>query len=92
MGISYSRRIDRPAYQDLNPFEFKLDEYTFMKGNTNLRPQYTNIVSLTNTYKFKLTTKLSYSHVADVFTQLVDTAEKSKSFLTKKNLGYTRCI
>ncbi|HMK24558.1 MAG TPA: TonB-dependent receptor [Chitinophagaceae bacterium] len=86
-GISYSRRIDRPAYQDLNPFEFKLDEYTFMKGNTNLRPQYTNIVSLTNTYKYKLTTKLSYSHVADVFTQLVDTAEKSKSFLTKKNLA-----
>jgi hypothetical protein len=30
---------------------------------------------------------LSYSHVADVFTQLVDTAEKSKSFLTKKNLA-----
>ena len=86
-GISYSRRIDRPAYQDLNPFEFKLDEYTFMKGNTLLRPQYTNIVSLTNTYKYKLTTRLSYSHVADVFTQLVDTAEKSKSFLTKKNLA-----
>ena len=86
-GISYSRRIDRPAYQDLNPFEFKLDEYTFMKGNTQLRPQYTNIVSLTNTYKYKLTTRLSYSHVADVFTQLVDTAEKSKSFMTKKNLA-----
>jgi hypothetical protein len=86
-GISYSRRIDRPAYQDLNPFEFKLDEYTFMKGNTQLRPQYTNIISLTNTYKYKLTTRLSYSHVADVFTQLVDTAEKSKSFLTKKNLA-----
>lgn len=86
-GISYSRRIDRPAYQDLNPFEFKLDEYTFMKGNTNLRPQYTNIISLTNTYKYKLTTKLSYSHVADIFTQLVDTAEKSKSFMTKKNLA-----
>jgi len=86
-GISYSRRIDRPAYQDLNPFEFKLDEYTFMRGNTTLRPQYTNIVSLTNTYKYKLTTRLSYSHVADVFTQLVDTAEKSKSFITKKNLA-----
>jgi iron complex outermembrane recepter protein len=86
-GISYSRRIDRPAYQDLNPFEFKLDEYTFMKGNTELRPQYTNIISLTHTYKYKLTTKLSYSHVADVFTQLVDTTEKSKSFMTKKNLA-----
>ena len=86
-GLSYSRRIDRPAYQDLNPFEFKLDEYTFMKGNTNLRPQYTNIVTLTNTYKYKLNTSLSYSHVKDVFTFLVDTTEKSKSFLTRKNLA-----
>lgn len=86
-GLSYSRRIDRPAYQDLNPFEFKLDEYTFMKGNTSLRPQYTNIVTLTNTYKYKLNTSLSYSHVADVFAQLVDTADKSKSFITRKNLA-----
>jgi hypothetical protein len=86
-SFSYSRRIDRPAYQDLNPFEFKLDEYTFQKGNTELRPQYTNIVSVTNIYKYKLTTSLSYSHVADVFTQIVDTLEKSKAFLTKKNLA-----
>jgi iron complex outermembrane recepter protein len=86
-SFSYSRRIDRPAYQNLNPFEFKLDEYTFQKGNTSLRPQYTNIVSVTNVYKYKLTTKLSYSHVNDMFTQIVDTAEKSKSFITQKNLA-----
>src|SRR4030095_150666 len=86
-GISYSRRIDRPAYQDLNPFEFKLDEYTYQKGNTQLRPQYTNIVSLTNTLNFKLTTRLSYSHVNDVFSQIIDTADKSKTFITKKNLA-----
>ncbi|MBL7729684.1 MAG: TonB-dependent receptor [Chitinophagaceae bacterium] len=86
-GISYSRRIDRPAYQDLNPFEFKLDEYTFQKGNTTLRPQYTNIFTLTNTYKYKLNTSLSYSHVNDVFAQLVDTADKTKSFITRKNLA-----
>ncbi len=86
-SVSYSRRIDRPAYQDLNPFEFKLDEYTFQKGNTELRPQYTNTISITNIYKYKLTTSLNYSHVADVFTQLVDTLEKTKAFLTKKNLA-----
>jgi len=86
-GLSYSRRIDRPAYQDLNPFEFKLDEYTYQKGNTQLRPQYTNIVSLTNTLNYKLTTRLSYSHVNDVFSQIIDTADLSKTFITKKNLA-----
>ena len=86
-SLAYSRRIDRPAYQDLNPFEFKLDEYTYQKGNINLRPQYTNSFSLTNVYKYKLTTKLNYSHVTDMFTQLVDTAEKSKTFISKQNLA-----
>ncbi len=86
-GITYSRRIDRPAYQDLNPFEFKLNDYTFMKGNTNLRPQYTNSFGVTHTYKYKLNTQLNYSHVKDIFTQLPDTTEGSKSFMTKRNLA-----
>jgi len=88
-GLSYSRRIDRPAYQDLNPFEFKLDDYTYMKGNTNLRPQYSHVVSISNTYKYKLTTKLTYSHVDDVFAQLVDvdSIQKTKAYLTKQNLA-----
>ncbi len=86
-SLSYSRRIDRPAYQDLNPFEFKLDAYTYMKGNTELRPQFTHSFGITNIYKFKLTTNLSYSHTDDVFAQLTDVIETSKTFLTKKNLA-----
>ena len=86
-SLTYSRRIDRPGYQDLNPFEFKLDEYTFQKGNINLRPQYTNSIGLTNTYKYKLTTTLNYSHVKDLFTQVFDTAETSKAFISKRNLA-----
>lgn len=86
-SLTYSRRIDRPNYQDLNPFEFKLDEYTFQRGNINLRPQYTNSVGITNTYKYKLTTTLNYSHVKDLFTQVFDTAEKSKAFISKRNLA-----
>lgn len=86
-GVTYSRRIDRPAYQDLNPFEFKLDEYTYQKGNINLRPQYTNSFGISHTYKYRLNTSLNYSHVKDIFTMLIDTTEKSKSFFSKKNLA-----
>ena len=86
-SVSYSRRIDRPAYQDLNPFEMKLDEYTFMKGNINLQPQFTNSIELTNIRKFRLTTKLGYSHVSDLFTQIIDTAEGAKALMMKRNLA-----
>jgi iron complex outermembrane recepter protein len=86
-NFTFSRRIDRPAYQDLNPFEFRLDDYTYQKGNTQLRPQYTNSFGVTHTYKYKLNTALNYSHVSDVFTQLVDVTEGSKSFISKQNLA-----
>jgi iron complex outermembrane recepter protein len=86
-SLTYSRRIDRPGYQDLNPFEFKIDEYTTQKGNTELLPQYTNSFGLSNTYKYKLTTSLNFSHVNNLFTQLIDTAEGNKAFITKKNLA-----
>jgi hypothetical protein len=86
-SFTFSRRIDRPNYQDLNPFEFKLDEYTYRKGNTELRPQYTNSIGVTHTYKYKLNTTLNYSHVKDIFAALVDVTDKSKSFMTQKNLA-----
>ncbi|MBO9682647.1 MAG: TonB-dependent receptor family protein, partial [Flavisolibacter sp.] len=86
-AIAYSRRIDRPVYQDLNPFEYRINEYHYHKGSTELRPQYTNMVSFSHTYKFKLATSLSYSHVKDVFGQLVDTAQGIKGYLVNSNIA-----
>lgn len=91
-SIQYSRRIDRPAYRDLNPFEFKIDDYTFRKGNTNLQPQYTNSIGITHMYKQQLIATLNYSHVKDVFTVLTDTTDKSKTFITKRNLAFQDII
>ncbi|WP_431217832.1 outer membrane beta-barrel protein [Puia sp. P3] len=79
--------MDRPAYQDLNPFEFKLDDYTFSKGNTLLRPQYTHSAGLTFMYNYKLTATLNYSHIKDLSTTLVDTTQQSKAIVYKKNLA-----
>jgi iron complex outermembrane recepter protein len=86
-NLTYSRRIDRPGYQELNPFEAKLDELTFQKGNAFLRPQYTNSFELTHTFKYRYNTTLGYSHITDYSTQIIDTAEGNKSFITQKNLA-----
>lgn len=86
-SLSYSRRIDRPAYKDLNPFEFKLDEYTSMRGNTDLRPQYTSSLGISHTYKYKLNMSLNFSRVRDMFTDIIDTTETSKAYVGKKNLA-----
>lgn len=86
-NLNYSRRIDRPVYQDLNPFENKLDELTYQKGNAFLRPQYTNSFGLSHTYKMFLTTSLGYSHISDYITVINDTARINAVFITNKNLA-----
>lgn len=46
LQISYSRRINRPQIQLLNPYTFFSDGFTEMKGNPNLKPDYTNSFEL----------------------------------------------
>lgn len=87
VGITYSKRIDRPNYQDLNPFENKLDELTYEKGNAFLRPQYTNSLELNHTFKQFMVTTLSYAHTRDMFTQTTDTTEFSRTYVTQKNFA-----
>jgi hypothetical protein len=41
LNFSFGRRIDRPFYQDLNPFVTIIDKYTYFSGNPFLKPQYT---------------------------------------------------
>jgi hypothetical protein len=85
--LNYSRRIDRPDYQDLNPFEYRLDELTFQKGNPFLKPQYSNNFALGHTFNYTLNTTLSYSHTNDLMAELTDTAGMGAAFLTTENVA-----
>jgi hypothetical protein len=69
---SYSRRIDRPNYGQLNPFVFYLDPYTYEEGNPNLQPQFTDNIELTYTYKGGLSFGLSYANTRDFMAQITE--------------------
>lgn len=84
---TYSRRIDRPRYEDLNPFEMKLDELSYRKGNPFLKPQYTHNMELGYTYKYTLNASLSYAITTDFFTNLTDTVESVRTFMSMQNLS-----
>ena len=60
-SFNYGRRIERPYFQDLNPFISPLDKFTFYTGNPNLVPTYAHQFSLAHTYQSKLTTTITYS-------------------------------
>ncbi len=87
LQFNYSRRINRPSYQDLNPFQGRLDELTYEQGNPFLRPEYANNLQLTHTFQHRFNTSLSYSHTRDQITRIVDTAGTSGSYITWLNLA-----
>ncbi len=87
INFSYSRRIDRPQYDNLNPFVFHLDPYTYQLGNPYLKPQYTNNFEFNYTYNKNLTVTLGYSRTTDVITEVPGTDPATKvSFITEDNL------
>jgi len=51
---SLFRRINRPGYNDLNPFYFYVDHYLYRIGNPFLQPEIVNGGDLTYSYKSNL--------------------------------------
>jgi iron complex outermembrane recepter protein len=89
LSLTYSRRIDRPQYENLNPFEFKLDQISYMKGNPFLKPQYTNNVQLSHTFNYTLNSSISYAVTNDFFTEVIGVSDsvEGASFLTTMNIS-----
>ncbi len=87
INLNFSRRINRPGYQSLNPFESKLDELTYQKGNPFLKPEYTNSISVTHSYRYKLNTSIGYTRTTDFSAQITDTIEGKRNFIQQRNAG-----
>ncbi|MFN8355399.1 MAG: TonB-dependent receptor [Spirosomataceae bacterium] len=89
MGFSYSRRIDRPNYQDLNPFLNFLDPYTYNQGNPYLRPQITNSFEWTHSLMGFINVTLNYSKTRDLMSDVLKQNDAElKTYQTKDNYGF----
>jgi iron complex outermembrane receptor protein len=85
-ALSAGRRIDRPAYQQLNPFISFVDKYMRMAGNPYLQPQISNNIELSHTYKNIFTTTLNYSVIHNMINE---TMIQNDSLVTRSigNIG-----
>ena len=92
---SYSRRIQRPGPQDLNPFLTYQDNFNYRAGNPDLLPQETDSFELT--WQKRVTpafyqATLYYRDTQDAFTP-VTTDLGTGIFLTRpENLGSSRSM
>lgn len=86
LGLSTGRRIQRPNYQDMNPFVYQLDPYASERGNPNLRPQFTQNVEVGYTYRYATSLTLGYSRIADFYTELTR-LEGVVGYVQPENVG-----
>ncbi len=70
LGILYSKRIVRPTYSDLNPFQFFLNDNAYVTGNPNLLPSISELIALSYTLKNTYTFELYYRKSENPFAEL----------------------
>lgn len=76
LSALYSRRINRPNYNDMNPFVYIFDNYMHEQGNPGLEPSLSDNVELSFVWKNKLKASVFVLHINDPI---------SKSFHLKEN-------
>lgn len=64
-SLNYSKRINRPDFQDLNPFRWHSNPYIYHSGTPTLKPSYNDNVEFTYTFKGKLTARLYNQYSSD---------------------------
>jgi len=86
-AFSYSYRIDRPHYSDLNPFVFYLDSYTSERGNPTLRPSLTHSTKFSLLYENQPFFNVEYKHTNDAMQDVIQqNDETGEAFQTQVNL------
>jgi len=70
LNLSYSRRIMRPGFGQLNPFRMYLDPFTYFSGNPDLNPNYRHQIELRYNIGGPFVS-VGYTNVQDIFQQSI---------------------
>lgn len=89
LALNYGRRINRPDYNVLNPFNNQLNQLSFESGNPFLRPEIVNNVEVGYTYAYRYNFKIAYSKTLDQITRLLqpDDSDPRAGAITWDNLA-----
>lgn len=86
VSLNYGRRITRPNYQFLNPFESRMSELSAWKGNPFLKPNYITNYQVTYAFKRKLVIANTYSITRDFFATIFEIANEKGNRLIPRNM------
>lgn len=61
LNISYSRRIQRPDYEDINPYLYYVNDYSLLQGNPSIQPSLVNSFELSYLWMGWISASVSYN-------------------------------
>ncbi|WP_298782003.1 TonB-dependent receptor [uncultured Polaribacter sp.] len=99
-NISYSRRIQRPSFERLNPFRFYINSISYQEGNPFLQPQISDNLEFKHIYKGKLISKAFVSYIDDGYFNIISAEDDEQqrivvtydNFYTAYNYGLTETL
>jgi outer membrane receptor protein involved in Fe transport len=89
MGIqaSYSRRVNRPGFDQQNPFSYFIDSLTYTRGNPALLPETANTGQLMFVYSGQPVAGVTVTRTNDVIIENAPQLEGTRTFTTSENLA-----
>lgn len=92
LAITFARKMRRPSFYDLNPFQFYISPYEYNEGNPFLLPSTVTSTELRYSYK-DITLTATYELKRDQIAQLPIQNEQTKIiYYTRTNLDEVRNI
>jgi len=87
MSISYTRRIKRASYYQLNPFVTYYDAHSYECGNPSLQPEYNHQVDVLFSYSRYVTLGFNFAHTVGMQNQKIEVQENGDLMRTWVNFG-----
>lgn len=90
LQVDYNYRIQRPRFQDLNPFALFVDSLASLRGNPDLQPALTHNLSAMLKYK-SYSLSINYAHIQDRISMLMEVADPENPgavSLMRDNIDY----
>jgi hypothetical protein len=87
LALAVARRIDRPAYTQVNPLRTYLDATSYLAGNPNLVASTSYNFEFTHTYRQKFSTGLAYSRTDLPIVSVVQPAPDGGRLVVSQNVN-----
>lgn len=86
----YRRTINRPGYQNLNPYIIFIDQFLYETGNPALKPQFTDNIELNISFENYPVFAIGRNYTSDIFSSVIylDPENELTALRTYDNIGH----